>query len=118
MNMAELARIESARMNGALSIEAAERVRAKAEARKAGHGKGMALIEAFAAERGVSVDALIGRDDKRVGRSGEIHRARWECWAMLRRETSLSYPQIGRMFGGRHHTTIMHGAGRIVQSEA
>lgn len=35
-------------------------------------------------------------------------------WAA--RKSGMSYPQIGRHFGRRHHTTIMHGC-RIAQSK-
>jgi len=70
---------------------------------------GARLVLEFAEARGVEVHELLGRDDKRKGRSGELHNLRNECWAMLRDETSLSYPQIGRMFSGRDHTTIMTG---------
>ena len=29
--------------------------------------------------------------------------------------TSRSLPEIGRMFGGRDHTTVMHGVKRVEQ---
>lgn len=35
--------------------------------------------------------------------------ARQEAFWRCREETSMSLPQIGRMFGGRDHTTVMHG---------
>jgi len=42
-------------------------------------------------------------------RDAALVRARHEaCWRM-KNETSLSYPQIGRLLGGRDHTTILHG---------
>ncbi len=42
-------------------------------------------------------------------RSREVVRARHECFWRLKKETSLSFPQIGRYFGGRDHTTVLHG---------
>lgn len=36
-------------------------------------------------------------------------RARHIAMYLLRNLTPLSYPQIGRLLGGRHHTTVMHG---------
>ena len=33
------------------------------------------------------------------------HEAFWRCLT----ETTMSYPQIGRHFGGRDHTTVLHG---------
>lgn len=35
--------------------------------------------------------------------------ARQEAFWRCREETSMSLPAIGRMFGGRDHTTVMHG---------
>ncbi len=32
---------------------------------------------------------------------------------LIREETHTSLPQIGRLLGGRDHTTIMHGVGKI-----
>lgn len=40
------------------------------------------------------------------------HEAMWRC----RKETKLSFPQIGALFGGRDHTSIMH-AYRKVEAE-
>lgn len=37
------------------------------------------------------------------------HIAFWLCKEL----TLATYPEIGRMFGGRDHTTIMHGAKKI-----
>lgn len=34
---------------------------------------------------------------------------RHEFWTLVRRETSLSLPQIGEFTGGRDHTTVLHG---------
>ena len=37
-------------------------------------------------------------------------RARWEVWSLANLLCPhLSYPQMGRLSGGRDHTTIMHG---------
>jgi chromosomal replication initiator protein len=32
---------------------------------------------------------------------------------ILRRDLALSYTEIGNILGGRDHTTIMHGVGKI-----
>lgn len=39
--------------------------------------------------------------------------ARSEAYFRIRTETALSYPQIGRRFGGRDHTTVIHGVRRF-----
>lgn len=42
-------------------------------------------------------------------RSREVVKARHECFWRCKKETSLSFPQIGRYFGSRDHTTVLHG---------
>ncbi len=37
---------------------------------------------------------------------------------LLRRELGLSFPRIGQEMGGKDHTTIMHGVGRIEREKA
>jgi hypothetical protein len=44
-----------------------------------------------------------------VRRSKPIVIARHECFWRCRHETSLSFPQIGKLFGGRDHSTVLHG---------
>lgn len=39
------------------------------------------------------------------------HEAMWRCV----KETSLSLPQIGRILGGKDHTTVLHGVRRHEQ---
>lgn len=42
-------------------------------------------------------------------RNGASMRARLAVYYWARRMTSLSYPTIGRLLGGRDHTTVMRG---------
>lgn len=35
------------------------------------------------------------------------------CFGLLRKHTDKSYPEIGRFFGGRDHTTVLHGERRF-----
>jgi chromosomal replication initiator protein len=46
-------------------------------------------------------------------REKRITLARHEACYRLKNETSLSLPQIGKLLGGRDHTTVLHGARRI-----
>lgn len=62
------------------------------------------IMRTVTMETGVSKSELMSnRRDQRVCR------ARHKCWWLAKQHTSLSLPAIGRMFGGRDHTTIMHG---------
>lgn len=66
------------------------------------------LIYAVAQANRIRRDTL-----KYGGRSQPIVFARAVAYWMLRNVGKMSYPQIGRMMGGKHHTTIMHGARSI-----
>lgn len=62
------------------------------------------IIGLCAKEFGVHIDELSGHRRPR-----NLTRARFAAWDLLRRHTGLSYPQIGQRFGGRDHTTVLHG---------
>jgi hypothetical protein len=49
----------------------------------------------------------------RVGRSPRIVRIRQIAIYPCRIHTTRSLPELGRLFGHRHHSTILHGARRI-----
>jgi chromosomal replication initiation ATPase DnaA len=61
------------------------------------------VISRTAAAHGLTVGILklAGRGPARESRARAD--AMWEL-----RELGLSYPAIGRLLGGRHHTTVMH----------
>ena len=60
---------------------------------------------------GVPFDEICGRDKR-----ADIMAARFEaCWR-LRSELGLSYPQIGRLLGGRDHATILHAVRKIAKA--
>ena len=71
------------------------------------HRTGRFILANFALMRGVALDDLIGPD-----RSHPLTAIRQDAYAHVRSVTKLSLPQIGRLFGGRDHTTIMHGIDR------
>lgn len=69
-----------------------------------------ALMRRFAVSRGVRLSQIIAQD-----RRQPLATHRQDCMAFIRRQTCLSFPEIGRLFGDRDHTTIMHA---IKASEA
>lgn len=76
-----------------------------------------ALME-FAERNGVSVPVLTGASRRRP-----VAEVRQAAYAYVRQRCPhLSLPQIGRLFGDRDHTTILHGirkhAARLAQKEA
>ena len=49
----------------------------------------------------------------RVGRGRKITRVRQIAYYLCRMHTTRSLPEIGRIFGERDHTTILHGVRKI-----
>lgn len=65
---------------------------------------GRDIIEAVAAAAGVTPDDIVG-----ASRSRHIVRPRQTAMYLVRALLlGSSYPAIGRMFGGRDHTTVLH----------
>jgi hypothetical protein len=62
------------------------------------------ILEHVMSKHNVSLDEL--RSEERVQR---IAHARQEAFFLLRRDLNLSLNQIGRIFGGRDHSTILFG---------
>lgn len=71
------------------------------------------IISAVAAHYGLTVAAL-----RRAGQRGDemTARARRIAFYLCRRHTRASFPEIGRAFGGMHHTTVLAGHAAVVQS--
>ncbi len=66
------------------------------------------VIEATADMFGLTIDELIGKS-----RSRPLVTARQVAMYVLREMTDFSYPAIGRAFGDRDHTTVMHAVSKI-----
>ena len=62
---------------------------------------------------GVSVKDLIGKK-----RARNIARPRQMAMALVRELTQDSFPEIGQVFGGRDHTTVMHACEKISELRA
>jgi len=66
------------------------------------------IIKAVVKFFGVTEERLIGKQ-----RSRDIALPRQIAMYLIREETSASLPQIGEVLGGRDHTTILYGYGKI-----
>jgi len=66
------------------------------------------IIDAVADIYGVTVDCILGRE-----RTHKVARPRQIAMYLMREETDFSLPQIGKALGGRDHTTVMYGHGKI-----
>ncbi len=67
-----------------------------------------AILEIAATYFGVNIADLTGRS-----RSARIAMQRQILMFVMREETGASLPQIGRALGGRDHTTVMYGCGKV-----
>ena len=66
------------------------------------------ILETTAASYGFSVDALCG-----PSRTRPLVTARQVAMYLTRELTDYSYPAIGRVFGKRDHTTVIHAVDKI-----
>ncbi|MGV6875899.1 helix-turn-helix domain-containing protein [Pseudochelatococcus sp. B33] len=70
--------------------------------------RGRAIVAEVAHRHGVTMTDIVSH--RRDARSSLArHIAMWR----MHRETPLTMPQIGRILGGRDHTTILHGIRKI-----
>lgn len=61
------------------------------------------VVNAAANEYGVTADDIFSNR-----KSKSIADARSACGFILRHRTQMSFPEIGRALGGKHHTTVMY----------
>jgi chromosomal replication initiator protein len=66
------------------------------------------ILNTVAEDFGIKADALIGRR-----RTQSIVLPRQVAMYLLRQLTELSLVEIGSLFGGRDHTTVMYACGRV-----
>lgn len=62
------------------------------------------IVEEVIDKHGITFAQIVGRQ-----RSRPLCAARFEAYFRLSEETSLSLPQIGRIMGGKDHTSVFHG---------
>ena len=67
-----------------------------------------AALRAVSERTRIPVDAILGRQ-----RRSKIAAARHEAIWRIREATKWSLPRIGRFFGGRDHTTVLHSLHRM-----
>jgi chromosomal replication initiator protein len=66
------------------------------------------IQKAVAASYRIRVDELISKSNTR-----RLSLPRQIAMYLCKRLTKHSYPEIGRAFGGKHHTTVIHSFGKI-----
>ncbi len=66
------------------------------------------MVLRVSVSRGVAVSKMRG-----PSRVASVVRARHEAMFILRHVTELSFPEIGRLFGGRDHSTAIHAYRKI-----
>ena len=90
-----------------LTLTDAERVLADI-VKPAGEITPSAILSAVADYFGFTVEELVAHDRRRP-----LVHARQVAMYVFREITDLSYPQIGKVFGSRDHTTIIYGFDKI-----
>jgi chromosomal replication initiator protein len=68
----------------------------------------MAIIRRVAAAYEIEPQCLLDKN-----RSKTVAEARQVAMWLCRRELGLSYPELGRCFGNRDHSTVMHSVRRV-----
>ena len=66
------------------------------------------VVKSVADAFGIQIDRMLSRD-----RSREVALPRQIAMYLLREESNISLPLIGKTLGGRDHTTIMYGCDKI-----
>jgi chromosomal replication initiator protein len=94
-------------MHAPLTLEAAERALENILAHMADLSPER-IVTAVAQHFNLSKEQLVGRSRARA-----VSVPRQLAMFLIREETDASLPQIGQILGGRDHTTILHGCGRI-----
>ena len=66
------------------------------------------IIRQESERTGISIEDILSNK-----RTAELCHLRHYCMWRAKIETGLSYPQIGRSFGNKDHTSILHGVKKI-----
>jgi len=68
------------------------------------------VLDITARHHGLTIDDLVG-----PRRDGHINQARQIAMYLAREMTNASLPQIGDAFGGRKHSTVLHGCNKVAE---
>lgn len=90
-------------------VEEMEKLLAPAEA----IGGWQKIVERVAKKTGLKTAEILGQSRRK-----DIVLARQISMFLCREHLGLSYPEIGRLFGGKDHATVIHGINKIQQSRA
>jgi len=69
---------------------------------------GMQIAQAVADHYGISLEAMCGKQ-----RDKNIVTPRQVAMYLIRQETPISLVEIGQLFGGRDHSTVLHACEKI-----
>ncbi len=96
-----------------LSVAEAETLLLRFDAPRGHHIKVDArdIISAVSRYFNLKSGELVGK-----ARTARVNHARQVAMHLCRELTDLSLPQIGEVFGGRSHTTVLHGCNKISES--
>jgi chromosomal replication initiator protein len=67
------------------------------------------IIDSFCKLEKVHIDELASKS-----RKGHLVKSRYQLMAILYEETKLNTTQIGKILGGRDHTTVLHGLKQVI----
>ena len=70
------------------------------------------IVAAVASRHGLDMLVLY-----RQSRSSHICHPRFIAWWLIRKHVGMSYPAIGQVFRGFHHSTVIHGC-QLVEASA
>lgn len=68
------------------------------------------IVEQVAEKTQVKPAQILGS-----GRKRDVAQARMAAMYLCRKRLGLSYPELGRLFGGRDHATVMYGIKKILE---
>ena len=71
------------------------------------------LLNLIPAEADAALDAFFRGRGEPLYRARQVARPRQVAMYLAKQLTARSLPEIGRKFGGRDHTTVMHAVSRI-----